>query len=573
MKKLSVAYLGILALVLVHVALVGPAISQAAEGFGDFRVNGWQKYADPVLARRPGQFDSGLTREIAPVIVDADGTLARGAGGSLTAYYYGADDHDVWRIGRATSIDNGYSWSGRTVAVNPSGIPGSWYQGDISQPSVIQLQDGILAMLATGQQNDDLLTKQIGLLLSPDAGQTWLDAGAQVNRFMFHREDGAALTEIGVPRVIKMSDGRYLMTLEGQVAYSNAWRVFAATSPTLVGGWSPLNGGAPVLRPGAADWEDVGVANPQVNEIAPGSFVMAYNGRGTGAPQCWQVGLAASTNLVDWTRGPANPVLRHGAPGAFDEHCVETSFLAKADNFGAAKLYFQGYDVTDRPQVGIATASWNEFDLIFPGTGSDANIYARRPDGSFHRASSPGGGQWSPWQRIGSGWDQFTKVFMGTDGWIYAVRSDGAFLRNLFSGGAWAGWVQIGAGWDQFTKVFIGTDGWIYAVRNDGALLKNLYSGGSWAGWVQIGSDWTQFTHVFMGTDGWIYAVRSDGAFLRNLFSGGAWAGWVQIGAGWDQFTHVFMGTDGWIYAKRSDGRLFRNLSTGPGTWHGWEEF
>ena len=68
------------------------------------------------------------------------------------------------------------------------------------------------------------------------------------------------------------------------------------------------------------------------------------------------------------------------------------------------------------------------------------------------------------------------------------------------------------------------------------------------------------------------YAVRSDGAFLRNLFSGGARAGWVQIGVGWDQFTHVFMGADGWIYATRSDGRLFRNLSTGPGTWHGWEE-
>jgi hypothetical protein len=83
----------------------------------------------------------------------------------------------------------------------------------------------------------------------------------------------------------------------------------------------------------------------------------------------------------------------------------------------------------------------------------------------------------------------------------------------------WAGWVQIGSDWNQFTHIFMGTDGWIYAKRSDGALLKNLYrDNGPWAGWVQIGSDWNQFTHIFMGTDEWIYAKRSDGALLKNLF-------------------------------------------------------
>jgi|GEM_PF-940841 len=213
-------------------------------------------------------------------------------------------------------------------------------------------------------------------------------------------------------------------------------------------------------------------------------------------------------------------------------------------------------------QIG---SDWNQFTHIF--MGNDGWIYAKRSDGALLKNLSNSDGTWSGWIQIGSDWNQFTHIFMGKDGWIYAKRSDGELFKNFsYANGTWAGWVHIGSDWNQFTHIFMGNDGWIYAKRSDGVLLKNFSNGdGTWRGWVHIGSDWNQFTHIFMGNDGWIYAKRSDGALFKNFSYGdGTWKGWVQIGSDWNQFTHIFMGNDGWIYTKRSDGLLLRNLSVLP---------
>ncbi|MET0779885.1 MAG: tachylectin-related carbohydrate-binding protein, partial [Candidatus Saccharimonadales bacterium] len=81
-----------------------------------------------------------------------------------------------------------------------------------------------------------------------------------------------------------------------------------------------------------------------------------------------------------------------------------------------------------------------------------------------------------------------THVFMGTDGWIYAVRSDGYLFKNKYNDATgWVGWAQIGSGWNQFTQVFPGADNWIYAERSDGHLFKNKYVDGTgWVGWQEL---------------------------------------------------------------------------------------
>ena len=549
-------------------------VSASTTDFWGFKVETWQKYPQPVLPARAGMWDSGRTREMSVVVNDTDGTQYRGTGGQLTAYYFGSDlpsETDTFQVGRTTSADNGYTWGDRTIGLAPSGVTGSWYATDVYSPSVIrQVSDGKLLMMAVGQ-NGGPNTEVIGALTSTDNGTTWTDQGVQVTMSMFHKEDSTPITEFGVPRVIKRTGGDYLMVLEGQVYGSSQWRIFAATSSSFTGGsWTAVNGGNPILTPSSATWENVGVANPQIMEIAPSSYVMAYNGRGTGGPGCWQVGFASSTDLVTWYRNPGNPVLTTSTNG-FDNFCIETSGLVKADSYGVAKLYTQGYNTTTQlPQIGVATADWNEFSQLF--VGSDGKQYGRRVDGALLRITVPAGGN-TPWEQIGSGWNQFTTIFSDkSNGRIYAIRGgDGALMWNQYSGSGWVGWTQIGSGWQGFAKVFLGTDGYFYAIQTDGSLLRNSFNGSSWSGWVQIGSGWQQFTQVFMGTDGWIYAVRSDGVLLKNHYTTG-WSGWVEIGNGWQQFTEVYPGLNNMIYARRSDGHLFRNKYVDSSGWIGWEE-
>jgi hypothetical protein len=570
-KRLLVGFMLLASCVL---ALQPTTALASTTDFWGMKVAGWQKYPQPVLPRQSGQWDSALTREISPVINDTDGKMTRGTGGALTAYYYGANGSDVRQVGKATSSDNGYTWTNRSVAIAPSGVNGSWYKTDIFQPTVVKrASDGMLLMMAVGLENETYDTGKIGVLTSDDGGATWDDGGSKLTIDMFEYENGDPITEFGVPRVIKRSSGDYLLVLEGQTANSNHWRVFAATSSTFTGTWTPLNDGKPILMPTSSTWEDIGVANAQLIEIESGAYVMAYNGRGTGAPGGWQVGFASSTDLVNWYRYPGNPVIKPGA-ATFDARFVETSFLAKADSYGQAKLYIQGYDVNESPQVGVATADWREFSRSW--FGNDGLLYSRRIDGALQRIQLPLAASTS-WEQIGAGWNQFPIMFSGRvsgDNKIYAVRDDGAFLTNQYSSSSWSGWTQIGSGWDQFPKVFMGTDGWTYAVRNDGVFFRNLYVNGSgWQGWQQIGSGWDQFTKVFMGTDGWIYAVRNDGLLFKNKYtSGSGWQGWSQIGSDWLQFTEVFPGPDNWIYAHRSDGHFFKNKYVDGTGWVGWGE-
>lgn len=286
--------------------------SASTSDFWGFKVNGWQKYPNPVLPVRPGMWDSGRTREMSPVTRDSTGLLDRGPNGELTTYYFGSDlasQTDTFQIGRATSVDNGYTWTNRSIGLAPSGVAGSWYRTDVYSPSVLrEVATGNLLLMAAGQ-NGDHSTTTIGAFRSTNNGSTWNDLGVQVTMSMFKKEDGSAITEFGVPRVIKRKTGDYLMVLEGQQVGTSRWRIFAATSPSFSGPWIALNGGKPILSPGAAAWEDVGVANPQIIEVAPSSYVLAYNGRGTGAPGCWQIGFASSEDLFTWHRSPTNPDL------------------------------------------------------------------------------------------------------------------------------------------------------------------------------------------------------------------------------------------------------------------------
>ena len=68
-------------------------------------------------------------------------------------------------------------------------------------------------------------------------------------------------------------------------------------------------GSSPILAKGApGSWEETDVANPDVKWDAPNNrWVMNYSGYSVTANK-WKLGLAYSTDLINWTKEPTNPV-------------------------------------------------------------------------------------------------------------------------------------------------------------------------------------------------------------------------------------------------------------------------
>jgi hypothetical protein len=108
-------------------------------------------------------------------------------------------------------------------------------------------------------------------------------------------------------------------------------------------------------------------------------------------------------------------------------------------------------------------------------------------------------------QEVGQGWQNFIRVFGGhnpTGGSdygglvIYAITASGDLLWYSHAGwvdglpanqaGAWLGPVKVGNGWQNFSHVFSGCEGVIYAVNANGDLLWYRHHGYQ----VGAGTDW-----------------------------------------------------------------------------------
>ena len=82
--------------------------------------------------------------------------------------------------------------------------------------------------------------------------------------------------------------------------------------------WSRYAGN-PVLLPSSAGWDGFSVGAPRVYFDGT-RYYMYYRGNSSGLPQ---TGLATSSNGVDWTKDPLNPVLPRGPLGSWDEGFTE----------------------------------------------------------------------------------------------------------------------------------------------------------------------------------------------------------------------------------------------------------
>ncbi len=112
---------------------------------------------------------------------------------------------------------------------------------------------------------------------------------------------------------------------------------------------------------------------------------------------------------------------------------------------------------------------------------------------------------------VDKGWSGL-KVFSGGDGVIYAIAGDGklkwtrhnAFMTGAGTGtpGAWESRKDVGTGWNDFERVFSTGDGVVYAVTHDGKLMWYHHLGYkdgrfAWDPTKQVGNGWGNLRWVF----------------------------------------------------------------------------
>ena len=160
---------------------------------------------------------------------------------------------------------------------------------------------------------------------------------------------------------------------------------------------------------------------------------------------------------------------------------------------------------------------------------------------------------------------------------IYGVQSNGNLLwyrhdgRSSGDGSSeqWVGPIKASWGWQNFTLVFGGGEGVIYAIDEDSNLLWYRHNGRAdgtvaWSGPKKVGTGWT-YKKVFSGGDGIIYAIDNNGDLFWDRHDGwregtDTWAhdpGRRNIGRGWSPYQKVFSGGEGVIYAIDDYGDLF----------------
>jgi predicted GH43/DUF377 family glycosyl hydrolase len=123
-----------------------------------------------------------------------------------------------------------------------------------------------------------------------------------------------------------------------------------------------------VLKTGPrGSWDERGVADPYVIE-RNGEFYMYYLGMDRARRQ--RLGLARSSDGVDWEKLISNPIMELGASGAFDE--VGLGEPAVWSYGGAYWMLYTGRARGERRRIGLAESTdgihWARQALVIEGT-------------------------------------------------------------------------------------------------------------------------------------------------------------------------------------------------------------
>jgi len=296
-----------------------------------------------------------------------------------------------------TGFDDPANWT-RYVG-NPilEGDVAEWDEFWIQPDSVIDLGTGTIYMYYCG--DDGGVPSQIGLATSSD-GYTWSKYGSNP---IFLGVGGGAWDSDAVTHmtVIKEGAGDWKAWYGGRQAPIGGlfpWDIGYATSVDGIN-WSRY-GAAPVITKGGGGAWDSGFVIPSHAFKEGATYYLYYWGGIDNDQSNWAIGLATSSDGINWTKDAGNPIFI-GDVGEWDDGVLE-GFLVKLS--GTYYMFYQGNTVDmQNSAIGVATSN-------------DKVTWVRSANNPFPRG---GAGSWD------SAWGEAPKLInFGGDWLMYYMSCD-----------------------------------------------------------------------------------------------------------------------------------------------------
>jgi SAM-dependent methyltransferase len=288
-----------------------------------------------ILPPTPDAWDQLSRRDFA-ILTTPDKREVR-VNDNLVAYYTGyreSEGNTHRAILRAVSED-GLDWQRDPVSpVLQAGAPGDWDAGGVLAGSVIAMDATSptpYIMYYSGRSTDNAW-KGVAIARSAD-GIHWQKDPQPVLRL----EDYPGLKHLALADVIRTTSGCWLMHCEGWTS-DRGWAVVQATSPDGFQ-WKPTQP-KPVIHPSDISWGGFHVANPKCLELDNGHLVLGFNAADESLR--FQLGLAESTDGLNWSLLDANPLLCAGT----NEYRIESFFMTRDawDRSDRRLYYFSSKD-------------------------------------------------------------------------------------------------------------------------------------------------------------------------------------------------------------------------------------
>ncbi|MFC1730071.1 T9SS type A sorting domain-containing protein [candidate division KSB1 bacterium] len=230
---------------------------------------------------------------------------------------------------------------------------------------------------------------------------------------------------IGQPTVIIENDTIKMWYVAAGLPYITSRLLYAWSLDGI--NWTKYNSGASVMDPGSTGSWDVWIDTPEIYHDTSGYKLYYYGdtvaAEGGKPSSLSGIGVATSSNGINWIKYSNSPVLTHGNAGEWDQHWIESPAVLYDSISGKYLMWYTGVDTSLwRIQIGLAMSSdgfaWTKYSanpvLSIGVSGSYDDMWVAVP-GVIKK-----GNLYEMWYSTFSSVSGFSKFYIA-----YATSSDG----------------------------------------------------------------------------------------------------------------------------------------------------
>jgi len=229
------------------------------------------------------------------------------------------------------------------IALTP-GASGEFDSQKVLHPCIV-VKDGTIYMFYTGF--NDSGERQIGLAIADVENFTGTNFTKYSGNPILTPTETWEGNGVGYPCVIYDTDARIW-----KMWYGSSGKIGYATSDDGIH-WTKYSGN-PILTP-TETWEGDQIGHPSVLKISSTTYKMLYTGKDPGDLDS-QIGLATSSDGINWIKEPSNPVISPSGSG-WKSEATFTARTFKYEDDGKYHILYGGKDASTYSKVGYAEST------------------------------------------------------------------------------------------------------------------------------------------------------------------------------------------------------------------------